>query len=66
MITLGAVAFSGIGLLLASRAQKLETVSGLMNLVMLPMWLVSGIFFSYGAPAQTGKSRGCKSRLTKE
>ena len=47
VITLGAVAFSGIGLLVASRAQKLETVSGLMNLVMLPMWLVSGIFFSY-------------------
>ncbi len=47
VITLGAVAFSGIGVLVASRAQKLETVSGLMNLVMLPMWLVSGIFFSY-------------------
>lgn len=47
VITLGAVAFSGIGLLVASRAQKLETVSGLMNLVMLPMWLLSGIFFSY-------------------
>lgn len=47
VIALGAVAFSGIGLLVASRAQKLETVSGLMNLVMLPMWLLSGIFFSY-------------------
>ena len=47
VILLGAVAFSGIGLLVASRAQKLETVSGLMNLVMLPMWLLSGIFFSY-------------------
>ena len=47
VIGLGAVSFSGIGVLVASRAQKLETVSGLMNLVMLPMWLVSGIFFSY-------------------
>jgi ABC-type multidrug transport system permease subunit len=47
VIVLGAVAFSGIGLLVASRAAKLETVSGLMNLVMLPMWLLSGIFFSY-------------------
>jgi ABC-2 type transport system permease protein len=41
----GALAFSGIGLLLASRAQSTETVSGLMNLVMLPMWIFSGLFF---------------------
>jgi ABC-type polysaccharide/polyol phosphate export permease len=38
--------FSGIGLLVASRAQTIETVSGLMNAVMLPMWIGSGIFFS--------------------
>lgn len=43
----GALAFSGIGLLVASRATTTETVSGLMNLVMLPMWLLSGVFFSY-------------------
>jgi ABC-2 type transport system permease protein len=43
---LGALAFAGIGLLIASRAQTTETVSGLMNLVMLPMWLLSGVFFS--------------------
>jgi ABC-type multidrug transport system permease subunit len=43
---LGAVSFSGLGLLVASRAQRIETVSGLMNLVQLPMWLLSGIFFS--------------------
>jgi ABC-type multidrug transport system permease subunit len=43
---LGAAAFAGLGLLVASRAQTLETVSGLMNLVMLPMWIVSGVFFS--------------------
>ncbi len=42
----GAVSFSGIGLLVACRARKIETISGLMNLVMLPMWLFSGIFFS--------------------
>ena len=35
-----------IGLLVASRAQTIETVSGLMNAVMLPMWIGSGIFFS--------------------
>ena len=43
---IGAVAFAGLGLLTASRAQKLESVSGIMNLVMLPMWIVSGVFFS--------------------
>jgi ABC-2 type transport system permease protein len=42
----GALAFAGIGLLVASRAQTTETVSGLMNLVMIPMWLFSGVFFS--------------------
>jgi ABC-type multidrug transport system permease subunit len=45
-VLLGAFTFAGIGLLVASRAKTLETVSGLMNLVMLPMWLLSGIFFS--------------------
>jgi len=34
-------------LLTASRAQKLETISGLINLVMMPMWIFSGVFFSY-------------------
>lgn len=43
---LGAFVFSGLGLLVASRAKKIETVSGLMNLVMLPMFVLSGIFFS--------------------
>lgn len=43
---IGAAAFSGIGLLVACRADKTETVSGLMNLVMLPMWLLCGTFFS--------------------
>ena len=42
---LGATTFAGLGLLIASRASTLEAVSGLMNLVMLPMWLLSGIFF---------------------
>lgn len=47
IILLGAMQFSGIGLLVASRAKTLESVSGLMNLVMLPMWTLCGIFFSY-------------------
>jgi ABC-2 type transport system permease protein len=46
LILLGAVAFSGLGLLVASRANTIEAVSGLMNLVMFPMWMLSGIFFS--------------------
>jgi ABC-type multidrug transport system permease subunit len=44
---LGAISFGGIGLLTASRAQKIESVSGLINLVMMPMWIFSGVFFSY-------------------
>jgi ABC-type polysaccharide/polyol phosphate export permease len=43
---LGSMAFSAIGLLLASRAQTIEAVSGLMNLIMIPMWILSGVFFS--------------------
>jgi ABC-type multidrug transport system permease subunit len=46
LILLGAVMFSGIGLLAASRAKTIEAVSGIMNLVMVPMWIFSGIFFS--------------------
>ena len=44
---IGAVTFAGLGLLTASRAQKIETASGLINLVMMPMWIFSGVFFSY-------------------
>lgn len=47
VVLIGAIEFAGIGLLIGSRAQTLESVSGLMNLVMLPMWTLSGIFFSY-------------------
>jgi ABC-2 type transport system permease protein len=45
--SIGAVAFGGLGLLTACRAQKVESVSGLINLVMMPMWVFSGVFFSY-------------------
>jgi ABC-2 type transport system permease protein len=43
----GALCFGGLGLLTASRAQKIETASGLINVVMMPMWIFSGVFFSY-------------------
>jgi ABC-2 type transport system permease protein len=40
------LAFSGLGLLVSSRVRTIEAVSGLMNFAMLPMWVLSGIFFS--------------------
>jgi ABC-2 type transport system permease protein len=43
---LSALAFGSLGLLLASRTRTIEGASGLMNLVMLPMWIFSGVFFS--------------------
>jgi ABC-type multidrug transport system permease subunit len=43
---LGAASFGGIGLLIASRARTVEAVSGLMNAVSVPMWVLSGVFFS--------------------
>ena len=47
LVTLtAALAFSAIGLLVASRVRTMEGASGLMNLVMLPMWIFSGVFFS--------------------
>src|SRR5260370_11827242 len=45
--SVGALFFGGGGLLTASRAPKIDSVSGLMNLVMMPMWIFSGVFFSY-------------------
>ena len=42
----GALTFAALGLLLASRVRTFEAISGLMNLAMLPMWILSGIFFS--------------------
>jgi ABC-type multidrug transport system permease subunit len=46
MTMLGGFTFSGIGLLVAARPTTIEGVSGLMNFIMLPMWLLSGTFFS--------------------
>jgi ABC-type multidrug transport system permease subunit len=43
---IGALAFGAIGLLLGSRARTFEGISGLMNLAALPMWILSGVFFS--------------------
>jgi ABC-2 type transport system permease protein len=46
LCVLTSLAFSALGLLVASRAKTMEAASGLMNLVMLPMWILSGVFFS--------------------
>ena len=47
VIVVGALAFSGIpACWWLAAPNKTETVSGLMNLVMLPMWVLSGTFFS--------------------
>jgi ABC-2 type transport system permease protein len=43
---LSSLAFTSLGLLVSSRVQTMEGASGLMNLVMLPMWIFSGVFFS--------------------
>jgi ABC-type polysaccharide/polyol phosphate export permease len=42
----GSLAFSAQGLLIASRAKTIEAASGLMNISMVPMWILSGVFFS--------------------
>jgi len=42
----GALAFAGLGLLTGARPRTIEGVSGIMNLVMIPMWVFSGVFFS--------------------
>jgi len=45
--SLGGLTFSSMGILVASRAKTVQGVSGMLNLVMVPMWLGSGVFFSY-------------------
>ena len=46
LCALGSMAFCGLALLVASRARTTEAASGLMNVVMMPMWICSGVFFS--------------------
>jgi ABC-type multidrug transport system permease subunit len=43
---LASLSFSALGMLVASRARTIEAVSGLMNVTMMPMWIMSGVFFS--------------------
>jgi len=46
LCVLGSLSFSALGLLIASRARTVEAASGLMNVTMMPMWILSGVFFS--------------------
>jgi ABC-2 type transport system permease protein len=46
LCVIGSFSFAALGLLLASRARTIEAASGLMNIVMMPMWIASGVFFS--------------------
>lgn len=43
---LGSWCFAGLGLLCACRAPNTETANGLVNLMTLPMYMLSGVFFS--------------------
>jgi ABC-2 type transport system permease protein len=43
---LGGLSFCGLGVLVGSRVRTIEGASGVANLVMMPMWLLSGVFFS--------------------
>ena len=43
---LSTLAFGGLGLLIAARPKTVEGAGGLMNFTMLPMWVLSGVFFS--------------------
>jgi len=44
---LGAFAFTGLGVLIGARTASVEAAAGWANFVMMPMWLFSGVFFSY-------------------
>jgi ABC-type multidrug transport system permease subunit len=46
LIAVGGACFAGLGLLIGSRAKTLETAAGLVNALMLPMYVLSGVFFS--------------------
>jgi ABC-type multidrug transport system permease subunit len=46
VVLVGALAFGALGLLMGSRVKTFEAISGLMNLSTVPMWVLSGVFFS--------------------
>ena len=46
VVFLGAACFSGLGLLVSARVRTSEAVSGLINVLVMPMVVLSGVFFS--------------------
>jgi len=46
VVLLGATCFTGLGLLAASRSRTTEGIGGIINLIMMPMLVLSGVFFS--------------------
>jgi ABC-type multidrug transport system permease subunit len=47
LCTIGALTFAGLGALVTARVKTIQGASGILNLAMMPMWLCSGVFFSY-------------------
>jgi ABC-type multidrug transport system permease subunit len=47
LCVMGGICFTCLGILTASRVQTIEGISGILNFVMMPMWLGSGVFFNY-------------------
>jgi ABC-2 type transport system permease protein len=43
----GNIAFAGLAIFVSSRTSKTEVGNGLVNVIVMPMMLLSGIFFSY-------------------
>lgn len=44
---LGSASFAGLALLAIARVESIEAANGFLNLITLPMWMLSGVFFSY-------------------
>jgi ABC-type multidrug transport system permease subunit len=47
LLLVGAWSFAGIGLLAVCRVKTIEGASGMINVATIPVWLGSGVFFSY-------------------
>lgn len=46
LCVLASCSFTALGLLISSRARSIEAANGWINLIALPMWILSGVFFS--------------------
>ena len=44
---LGSASFAGLALTIAARVESVEAANGWLNFATLPMWMLSGVFFSY-------------------